>query len=139
MATTKKRGAKKPAAKKVVSKKKPAATKKRVARSATKARTAKKPAPVRTPAAAKPKVKRTPSAAFMNPMTPSEVLARIVGATPLPRTEVVRKMWQYIKQNQLQDSVNKRLINADEKLKEIFGKAQVSIFEMSKYINQHLT
>ncbi len=138
MATTKKHGAKKPAAKKAVSTKKPAATKKRAAPFATKAPTAKKPAPAKKAAAAKRKVKRTPNAAFMKAMMPSEMLARIVGVMPIPRTEVVRKMWQYIKKNQLQDAINKRMINADENLKEIFGKAQVSMFEMPKYINQHL-
>jgi upstream activation factor subunit UAF30 len=102
--------------------------------------TKKKPA-AKKPAAkkvAKPKVKRTPNAAFMKAMTPSAGLAAVVGAMPLPRTEVVKKIWEYIKQNKLQDATNKRMINADEKLREIFGKAQVSMFEMTKIINQHL-
>ena len=88
--------------------------------------------------AAKPAVKRTPNAAFMKAMTPSAMLAAVVGAMPLPRTEVVKKVWEYIKKNNLQDAINKRMINADEKLREIFGKAQVSMFEMTKIINQHL-
>ena len=96
---------------------------------------AKKPAAKK---AAKPQVKRTPNAAFMKAMTPSAMLAAVVGAMPLPRTEVVKKIWEYIKQNKLQDATNKRMINADEKLREIFGKAQVSMFEMTKIINQHL-
>jgi len=96
---------------------------------------AKKPAAKKT---AKPKVKRTPNAAFMKAMTPSAMLATVVGSMPLPRTEVVKKIWEYIKQNKLQDATNKRMINADEKLREIFGKAQVSMFEMTKIINQHL-
>lgn len=81
---------------------------------------------------------RKPNAAFMKPMTPSDMLAGVVGAIPLPRTEVVKKMWDYIKKNKLQDDLNRRMINADAKLKEIFGKAQVSMFEMTKYINKHL-
>jgi chromatin remodeling complex protein RSC6 len=116
MATKKKPAAKKPAVKKAVAPaKKPAAKK-----------------------AAKPEVKRTPNAAFMKPMTPSALLAAVVGAMPLPRTEVVKKVWAYIKKNKLQDAINKRMINADEKLREIFGKAQVSMFEMTKIINKHL-
>ena len=74
----------------------------------------------------------------MKPMTPSAMLAAVVGAMPLPRTEVVKKIWEYIKNNKLQDAINKRMINADEKLREIFGKAQVSMFEMTKIINKHL-
>ena len=88
--------------------------------------------------AAKPKAKRTPSAGFMKPMTPSAMLAAVVGAKPLPRTEVVKKIWDYIKKNKLQDAGNKRMINADDKLRGVFGKAQVSMFEMTKIINQHL-
>ena len=121
MATTKKPAAKKPAAKKPALKKAAAPAKKPVAKKA-----------------AKPKVKRTPNAGFMKPMTPSAMLAAVVGAMPLPRTEVVKKIWEYIKKNKLQDTINKRMINADEKLMKIFGKAQVSMFEMTKIINQHL-
>ena len=126
MATTKKPAAKKPAAKKPAVKKAAAPAKKPAA---------KKAAPKK---AAKPAVKRTPNAGFMKPMTPSAMLAAVVGAMPLPRTEVVKKIWEYIKKNKLQDAINKRMINADEKLREIFGKAQVSMFEMTKIINQHL-
>ncbi len=126
MATTKKPAAKKPAAKKPAVKKAAAPAKKPAA---------KKAAPKK---AGKPKVKRTPNAGFMKPMTPSTMLAAVVGATPLPRTEAVKKIWEYIKKNKLQDAINKRMINADEKLREIFGKAQVSMFEMTKIINQHL-
>jgi upstream activation factor subunit UAF30 len=111
MATTKKPAPKKPAVKKA-------------------AATAKK--------AAKPEVKRTPNAGFMKPMTPSAMLAAVVGDMPLPRTEVVKKVWEYIKKNKLQDAINKRMINADEKLRKVFGKPQVSMFEMTKIINQHL-
>ena len=74
----------------------------------------------------------------MKALTPSAALAAVVGATPLPRTEVVSKLWTYIKKNKLQDAVNKRMINADAKLKEIFGKAQVSMFEMAGLIGKHL-
>ncbi len=74
----------------------------------------------------------------MKPLTPSTALGAVVGSTPLPRTEVVSKIWAYIKKSGLQDKVNKRMINADAKLKEIFGKAQVSMFEMSGLIGKHL-
>ncbi len=152
MVTTKKPAAKKPAAKPATTKaaaakpatKKPAAkpaAKKPAAKPAAKKAAAPKsaaPKAAAPKAAAKPKVKRTPNAAFMKAMTPSAVLAAIVGALPLPRTEVVKKVWEYIKKNKLQDAINRRMINADEKLKEVFGKAQVSMFEMTKIINQHL-
>ena len=83
--------------------------------------------------------KRTPNAAFMKPMTPSSQLANVVGSTPIPRTEVTKKLWQYIKRKGLQDSKNRRNINADENLKPVFGgKAQVSMFEMTKLVNKHL-
>ena len=74
----------------------------------------------------------------MKALTPSAALAAIVGSNPLPRTEVVSKLWTYIKKNKLQDAVNKRMINADAKLKEIFGKMQVSMFEMAGLIGKHL-
>lgn len=88
--------------------------------------------------AAAPAAKRTPNAAFMKAMTPSATLAAIVGAKPLPRTEVTKKIWEYIKKNKLQDDANKRMINADAKLKDIFKKPQVSMFEMTKLVNDHL-
>ena len=100
---------------------------------------AKKAAPAKKPAAKKaPAKKRTPNAAFMKALTPSAALAAVVGANPLPRTEVVSKLWAYIKKNKLQDAVNKRMINADAKLKEVFNKAQVSMFEMAGLIGKHL-
>lgn len=102
---------------------------------AAKAATAKKAAPEKT--AATPA--RKPNAAFMKPMTPSAALATVVGATPLPRTEVTKKVWEYIKKLNLQDPQNKRMINADANLKTIFdGKEQVSMFEMTKLISNHL-
>jgi chromatin remodeling complex protein RSC6 len=83
--------------------------------------------------------KRTPNAAFMKAMTPSPQLATVVGSTPIPRTEVTKKLWQYIKRKGLQDSKNRRNINADENLKPVFGgKGQVSMFEMTRLVNKHL-
>ncbi|MDQ2916108.1 MAG: SWIB/MDM2 domain-containing protein [Pseudomonadota bacterium] len=128
----KKTAAKKPAAKKTAAKK-PAAKK-----SAAKKPAAKKSA-AKTPAAKKSAVKRKPNAAFMKAMQPSTVLAAVVGGMPMPRTEVTKKIWDYIKKNKLQDSVNRRLINADEKLRAVFGgKSKVSMFEMTKLVSNHL-
>jgi chromatin remodeling complex protein RSC6 len=88
---------------------------------------------------AKKKSKRKPSAAFMKPMTPSKILAEVVGAKPLPRTQVVKKLWQYIKKNKLQDRVKRTMINADAALKAVFGgKGKVTMFEMTKLVNRHL-
>lgn len=87
---------------------------------------------------AAPAKKRTPNAAFMKALTPSPALAAVVGAAPLPRTEVISKLWVYIKANNLQDPANKRMINADAKLKEVFGKPQVSMFEMAGLIGKHV-
>ena len=134
MATAKKAPAKKAAAKKA-----PAAKK---AAPAKKAAVAKKAAPAKKAAAKKaaaPAKKRTPNAAFMKAMTPSAALAAIIGSKPVPRTEVTKKVWEYIKANKLQDAAKKTMINADAKLKEIFKKAQVSMFEMTKLINGHLS
>src|SRR5450830_371499 len=89
--------------------------------------------------AAAPATPRKPNAAFMKAMTPSKDLAAVVGAAPLPRTEVTKKVWDYIKKHDLQDPANRRMINADDKLKAVFsGKAQVSMFEMTKLISDHL-
>jgi upstream activation factor subunit UAF30 len=88
---------------------------------------------------AKKKSGRKPSAAFMKPMTPSATLAEVVGAKPLPRTEVTKKLWAYIKKNNLQDKKNRRNINADGPLKAVFGgKATVNMFEMTKLVSKHL-
>ena len=82
---------------------------------------------------------RKPNPAFMKPLTPSPELAAIVGSTPLPRTEVTSELWKYIKKNGLQDQQNKRMINADDKLKAVFGgKSSVSMFEMTKLVSKHL-
>ncbi len=87
----------------------------------------------------KAKTKRKPNASFMKPLTPSADLALVVGAKPIPRTEVVKKIWAYIRKNNLQDSKNRRNINADTNLKKVFGgKATVSMFEMTKYVSKHL-
>jgi len=115
-----KKAAKKPAARK-------SAAKKPMKRAA-----AKRPA-------AKSKSKRKPNAAFMKPMNPSATLAAVVGSSPMPRTEVTSKLWGYIKKNNLQDKTNRRMINADDKLREVFGgKRQVSMFEMTKLVSKHL-
>lgn len=83
--------------------------------------------------------KRKPNAAFMKAMTPSSTLAAVIGSSAMPRTEVTKKIWSYIKRNSLQDKKNKRMINADEKLKPVFGgKSQVSMFEMTKLVSKHL-
>ena len=88
---------------------------------------------------AKKKSGRKPSAAFMKPMTPSAQLATVVGSKPLPRTEVTKKLWAYIKRNGLQDKKNKRMINADEDLKAVFGgRSTVNMFEMTKLVSKHL-
>ena len=124
---TKKATTKKAAAKKAPAKK--AATKK----AAPKKAAAKKAAPK------KAATKRKPNPAFMKALTPSPALAAVVGASPLPRTEVVKKLWAYIKKNGLQDSKNRRNINADDKLKVVFGgKATVSMFDMTKLVSKHL-
>ena len=128
----KKAPAKKPVAKKAPAKKAPA--KKAVAKKAP----AKK-APAKKAAKKAPAKKRTPNAAFMKPLTPSAALAAVVGSTPLARTEVVSKLWTYIKKHALQDKVNKRNINADDKLKAVFGKSQVTMFELASLIGKHLS
>jgi upstream activation factor subunit UAF30 len=127
----KKSAAKKGAAKKAPAKKAPAK------KSAAKKGGAKKAATKKT--AKKTGAKRTPNAAFMKPMTPSAQLGTVVGTAPLPRTEVTKKLWAYIKRKGLQDAKNRRQINADDNLKPVFGgKAQVSMFEMTKLVNKHL-
>ena len=123
--------AKKTVVKKVVAKAK-AAEKKVVKKVVAKAKAAEKKVVK--------KVKRAPNPAFMKPMQISDSLAKIVGSKPLPMTEVTKKLWEYIKKNKLQDSVNKRDINADENLKAVFeGKSKVSMFEMTKLVNKHLS
>ena len=81
---------------------------------------------------------RKPNAAFMAPLNPDATLAAVVGNKPLPRTEIVKKVWDHIKKAGLQDKTNKRMINADEKLRPLFGKAQISMFELAKIVNNHI-
>jgi chromatin remodeling complex protein RSC6 len=138
MATAKKAGAKKAPAKKAPAKK--SAAKKAPAKKTAPAKKApaKKAAAKKTAAKKAPAKKRTPNAAFMKAMTPSPALAAVIGDKPMPRTEVTKKVWDYIKANKLQDAMNKRMINADAKLKEVFKKAQVSMFDMTKLISNQL-
>jgi upstream activation factor subunit UAF30 len=102
------------------------------------AKTAKKKTAVKK-TAAKKKTARKPNAAFMKPVTPSSELAEVIGAKPVPRTEVTKKLWAYIKKNGLQDPKNRRMIKADAALKPVFGgKAAVNMFEMTKLVGKHL-
>ena len=110
------------------------AVKKAAPKKATKTAT-KKSAPKK----AVKKSARKPNAAFMAPLTPSADLAAVVGSKPLPRTEIVKKMWEYIRKNGLQDKTNRRMINTDDKLKKVFGgKGQISMFEIAKGVNSHV-
>lgn len=113
---------------------------KKATKKATKKTTAKatKKAATKKTATKKAATKRKPNAAFMKPLTPSAALAEIVGEKPLPRTEVVKKLWGYIRKHDLQDKNNRRNINADAKLKSVFGKGTVSMFEMTKIVSKHL-
>ncbi len=125
----------KPAAKKKVAKRKPAARKKATAKRKPAAR---KAAP-RKKARAKSKTKRKPNAAFMRPVTLSEALGEVVGHKAIPRTEVTKRLWLYIKKYKLQDNVNRRMINADPKLLRVFGgKKKVNMFEMTKLVSKHM-
>jgi len=119
-----------------------AAKKGKSKKSAAKRPAAKKPMKKAAKRAAPKKksgAKRKPNAAFMKPMNPSATLAAVVGSSAMPRTEVTSKLWGYIKRNNLQDKTNRRMINADDKLREVFGgKRQVSMFEMTKLVSKHL-
>ncbi len=110
-------------------------TVKKVAKKAAPKKAAKKAAPKK---AAKKKSARKPNAAFMAALTPSATLAEVIGNKPLPRTEIVKKIWDYIKKNKLQDKANKRMINADSKLKPLFGKDQISMFDLAKIVSKHV-
>ena len=119
----------------MATKKKSAAKKK----SAGKKSSAKKSSAKKSSGKKKSGAKRTPSAAFMKPMTPSAQLGAVVGTSPMPRTEVTKKLWAYIKRKGLQDSKNRRMINADDNLRPVFGGSkQVSMFEMTRLVNKHL-
>jgi len=126
--------ASKKAAKKASPKK--AAPKKAAKKAAPKKAAPKKAAPKK--AAKKAATKRKPNAAFMAPLTVSNTLAEVIGSKPMPRTEIVRQIWNYIKKNNLQDKKNRRMINADAKLKPVFGKDQISMFELAKVVNKHV-
>src|SRR4026208_710279 len=128
---TKKKAAKKAAKK--PAKKAP----KKAAKKAAPKKAAKKAAPKK--AAPKKKSARKPNAAFMKALTPSSTLAGVIGASPVPRTEAVKKIWDHIKKNNLQDSANRRMINADEKLRPLFGKGEVSVFDLAKILSKHLS
>jgi upstream activation factor subunit UAF30 len=118
--------AKKKAAKKPVKKAAKKAVKKAVKKAAPKKKAAKK------------KSARKPNAAFMAPLAPSSALAEVIGSKSLPRTEIIKKIWDYIKKNGLQDKNNRRMINADSKLRPLFGKDQVSMFELAKVVSKHV-
>jgi chromatin remodeling complex protein RSC6 len=119
------------------------ATKKKTAKKSKKSakKSARRPAKKATKKAAKKSgKKRTPSAAFMRPVTPDSSLSAVVGSSPLPRTELTKKLWQYIKRNGLQDTKNRRNINADDKLRPVFnGRSQVSMFDMTKLVSKHVS
>ena len=130
MAAAKKKTAKKSSKKSA--KKSSKAAKRPAARKKTAKNAAKK-------SAKKSSRKRTPNAAFMRPVTPDMQLSAVVGSSPLPRTELTKKLWGYIKRKGLQDQKNRRMINADENLRPIFKKDQVSMFDMTKLVNKHLS
>jgi hypothetical protein len=137
---TKKKATKKKATKRKVAKK---ATKRKVAKKATKKKatkkaTKKKATKKKVAKKVKPKVKRKPNPAFMAPMMPDAVLGAVVGDKPMPRTEITKRLWDYIKKHNLQDRINRRMINADEALRRVFGKGTVSMFEMNKLLQAHL-
>ncbi len=114
--------------------------KKKAAKKATKKAAKKKPAKkAAKKAPKKAKTKRTPNAAFMKAVTPSDALAQVVGDKPIPRTEVTKRLWAYIRKHGLQDATNRRNINADDKLKAVFKKGTVNMFEMTKLVAKHLS
>lgn len=132
------KASKKAAPKKAMKK---AAPKKAAAKKAAPKKAAAKKAAPKKAAAKKPAKKsaRKPNAAFMAPLTPNATLGEVVGSKPIPRTEIVKKVWDYIKKNGLQDKTNKRMINADAKLKPLFGKGQISMFELAKIVNNNIS
>jgi chromatin remodeling complex protein RSC6 len=128
---------KKKAAKKAAKKPAKKAAPKKAAKKAAPKKAVKKAAPKK--AAPKKKSARKPNAAFMKALTPSSTLAGVIGSSPVPRTEAVKKIWDHIKKNNLQDSANRRMINADEKLRPLFGKDQISMFDLAKILSKHLS
>src|SRR5678816_2061338 len=118
------------------------ATKKKAAKKAAKKpakKAPKKAAKKAAPKKAAKKAARKPNAAFMKALTPSSTLSTVIGGSAVPRTEAVKKIWDYIKKNNLQDKANRRMINADDKLKPLFGKDQVSMFDLAKILSKHLS
>ena len=136
-ATAKKATKKKATAKKAAPKAAKKKGKKATAKKATK-KAVKKAKPKKAPKPKKPKKPRKPNPAFMAPLIPDAALGAVVGSSPLPRTEITKRLWDYIKKNGLQDAKNRRQINADDKLRPIFGRANVTMFEMNKLIQSHL-
>jgi len=128
---------KKKAAKKAAKKPAKKAAPKKAAKKAAPKKAAKKAAPKK--AAPKKKSARKPNPAFMKALTPSSTLAGVIGSNAVPRTEAVKKIWDHIKKNNLQDSANRRMINADEKLRPLFGKDQISMFDLAKILSKHLS
>ena len=128
------------ASKKAAAKAPAKAAKKAPAKNASKAssKSASKSGSTASKKAAPKKSTRKPNAAFMAPLTPDDKLAAVIGNKPVPRTEMIKKIWDYIKKNNLQDKNNKRMINADDKLKPLFGKNQVSMFELAKIVNNNI-
>ena len=136
MATAKKSAKK--TAKKVAKKTAPKKAAKKTAKKAAPKKAAKKVAKKPAKKVAKKKSTRKPNAAFMAPLTISSTLGEVIGSKPLPRTEIVKKIWDYIRKNNLQDKKNRRMINADAKLKPVFGKDQISMFELAKVVTKHV-
>ena len=135
MATTKKAGTKRATGKKAPAR---GAAKKASARGTAKTTGARKTA-AKAASGTKTRTKRAPNPSFMKPMQPDEALGAVVGSTPQPRTEITKKIWAYIRRKGLQDQQERRMINADEKLKPVFnGKSRVSMFDMTKLVNAHL-
>jgi chromatin remodeling complex protein RSC6 len=128
---------KKKAAKKAAKKPAKKAAPKKAAKKAAPKKAVKKAAPKK--AAPKKKTARKPNAAFMKALTPSSTLGAVIGSSAVPRTEAVKKIWDYIKKNNLQDKANRRMINADDKLRPLFGKEQVSMFDLAKILSKHLS
>ena len=153
MATKKKGGARKKVAKKSTARKsaaKKSTRKKAAAKTARKsaakstrkasAKSARKTTKKATRKKAAPRKKRTPNAAFMRPVQPDEALGAVVGSNAMPRTEITKKLWAYIRKNGLQDAKERRMINADDKLSKVFGgKKRVSMFDMTKLVSQHIS
>ena len=136
---TARKAKRKTTARKATSRRKKAKTTRRKKAKTTRTKKAKTTKKRATKAKKKGKTSRKPNAAFMRPLAPSAHLAKVVGSSPLPRTQVVKKLWNYIKKHNLQDPNNRRQIVADSVLRPIFGKPKVSMFEMAKIVNKHLT